>query len=369
MEGVSVAGTLLSSGRELAGTVVVEDEEIVEIVPGRVGRDEVDVLHDGYVAPGLCDLQVNGAAGHSVTGDPAALDELEARLLQAGVTTYLPTLVTSPPDLRLAALERLAARVEDPRSPAAGVHLEGPLLNPRVPGIHDPRLMEDATEGLPAGFDHPAVRLVTLAPEVPGGRGAIRVLSRRGVTVALGHSLAGAQESLAAADAGARCVTHLFNAMAPLHHREPGLAGAALVDERLAPLVISDGVHLDPLMLALVERAAGDRAALVSDASPAAGAPEGDYRLQGLPIERRGDVVANSDGRLAGSALLLDRAVQRWRAATGCSAAAAWAAASERPASLAGLPGGLAPGGPASLVLLDAELRVERVLLRGEWVV
>ena len=189
MEEVSVAGTLLSAGRELAGTVVVEGEAIAEVVPGRVGRGEVDVMHDGYVAPGLCDLQVNGAAGHSVTAEPTGLDELEARLVEAGVTSYMPTLITSPPDLRLAALDRLAARVADPRSPAAGVHLEGPLLNPRVPGIHDPRLMEDATEGLPAGFDHPAVRVVTLAPEVAGGRGAIRVLNARGVTVALGHSL------------------------------------------------------------------------------------------------------------------------------------------------------------------------------------
>ncbi len=369
MEGVSVAGTLLSAGRELAGTVVVEGGEIAEVVPGRVGRAEVDVMHDGYVAPGLCDLQVNGAAGHSVTAEPAGLGELEARLVEAGVTAYLPTLVTSPPDLRLAALDRLAERVGDPRSPAAGVHLEGPLLNPRVPGIHDPALMEDAAEGLPAGFDHPAVRMVTLAPEVAGGRGAIRVLSARGVTVALGHSLAGAQESLAAADAGARAVTHLFNAMAPFHHREPGLAGAALVDERLTPLVIADGVHVDPLVLALVERAAGERTALVSDASPAAGAPEGAYRLQGLPVERRGDVVADADGRLAGSALLLDRAVQRWHTATGCTPAEAWTAASERPAALAGIPAGLVPGAPASLVLLDPELRVERVMLRGEWVV
>ena len=369
MESLSVSGTLLSGGRELAATVVVEDGAVAEVILGRAARDEVDVLHDGYLAPGLCDLQVNGAAGRSVTGDAAALDALETRLLEAGVTAYLPTLITSPPDMRVAAIERLAARVEDPRSPAAGVHLEGPLLNPRLHRVHDPRLLEEATEGLPEGYDHPAVRMVTLAPEVPGGRGVVRVLASRGVTVSLGHSAIGAQEAFGIVDAGARAVTHLFNAMAPLHHRDPGLVGAALADERLTPMVIADGVHIDPVVLAIVERAAGERVALVSDASPAAGAAEGEHRLQGVRVQRSGDMVTDSEGRLAGSALLLDRMVLRWREATGCSAAEAWAAASEKPADLVGLPTRLAPGAPANLVLLDAELRVQRVMLRGEWVV
>ena len=368
MERLSIAGTLLSGGRELAGTVVVEGEEIVEIVPGRAGREEVDLLHGGFVAPGLCDLQVNGAAGRSVTQDGSAISELEDRLLEAGVTSYLPTLVTSPPDLRLQAIERLARRVEDRRSPASGIHLEGPLLHPPMRRIHDERWLEDAVEGLPDGFEHEAVRLVTLAPEVPGGRGAIRLLAGRGVTVALGHSAATASQALAAADAGARAVTHLFNAMAPLHHRDPGLAGAALVDQRLAPMVIADGIHVDPLVLALVYRSAGERVVLVSDASPAAGAPEGAHRMQGIPVERVGDVVTDAEGRLAGSAVLLDGMVRRWREATRCTVAEAWAAASERPAALVGAAGGLAPGRPASLVLLDEDLAVRRVMLRGRWV-
>ena len=367
MSRLSIAGTLLSAGRELAGTVVVEGEEIVEVVPGRAGREEVDLVHDGFVAPGLCDLQVNGAAGRSVTQEGSAVPELEGRLLEAGVTSYLPTLVTSPPGLRVEAIERLAHRADDPRSPAAGIHLEGPLLNSDMRRVHDERWLEDAVEGLPEGFEHEAVRLVTLAPEVPGGRGAIRRLAGRGVTVSLGHSAATAAQALAAADAGAGAVTHLFNAMAPLHHRDPGLVGAALADERLAPMVIADGIHVDPVVLAVVNRAAGDRVVLVSDASPAAGAPEGAHRMQGIPIERRGEVVTDAEGRLAGSALLLDRVVRRWREATGCTAAEAWAAGSERPAALIGSASGLAPGRPASLVLLDWDLAVERVMLRGRW--
>jgi len=368
MERLSIAGTLLSGGRELAGTVVVEGEQIVEIVPGRAGRDEVDVVHDGFVAPGLFDLQVNGAAGRSVTQEDPAVSELEDRLLEAGITSYLPTLVTLPPDLRVEAVERLARRVGDSRSPAAGIHLEGPLLNPRMRRVHDERWLEEAVEGLPDGFEHEAVRLVTLAPEVPGGRGAVRLLTGRGVMVSLGHSAATATEAFAAADAGARAVTHLFNAMAPLHHRDPGLVGAALADERLAPMVIADGIHVDPVVLALVHRAAGERVVLVSDASPAAGAPEGAHRMQGIPVERRGELVTDAEGRLAGSAVLLDRIVRRWREATRCTAAEAWAAASERPAALVGAAGGLAPGRPASLVLLDEHLAVRRVMLRGRWV-
>ncbi|MGI8595299.1 MAG: N-acetylglucosamine-6-phosphate deacetylase, partial [Solirubrobacteraceae bacterium] len=351
-----------------AGTVVVEGEEIVEVVPGRAGREEVDLVHDGFVAPGLCDLQVNGAAGRSVTQEGPAVAELEHRLLEVGVTSYLPTLVTSPPDLRVEAVERLAGRVDDRRSPAVGIHLEGPLLNPRMRRVHDERWLEEAVERLPDGFEHEAVRLVTLAPEVPGGRGAIRLLAGRGQTVSLGHSAATAAQAFAAAEAGARAVTHLFNAMAPLHHRDPGLAGAALADERLAPMVIADGVHVDPVVLALVHRAAGERVVLVSDASSAAGAPEGTHRMQGIPIERRGDVVTDAQGSLAGSAVLLDRIVSRWREATRCTAADAWAAASERPAALVGAASGLAPGRPASLVLLDHDLAVRRVMLRGRWV-
>lgn len=367
-ERLTIGGTLLSGARELAGTVVVEGDAIAAVRPGRPGRDEVDLMHDGYVAPGLVDLQVNGAAGQSVTGDDGALDAVEARLLEAGVTSYLPTLITSPADLRLAALERLGPRVADVRSPAAGVHLEGPLLNPARAGVHDPRLIEEATEGLPAGFDHPAVALVTLAPEMPGGRGAIRVLRGRGVAVSLGHSAVGAEEAFAAADAGATGVTHLFNAMPPLDHRDPGLAAAALVDPRLTPMVIADGIHVDRVVLALVDRAAGDRVALVSDATSPAGAPEGAYRLQGIPVVRRGDVITDPDGRLAGSALLLDRVVRRWREATECTVAEAWAAGSERPAALIGLAAGLTPGAAANLVLLDSDLEVQRVMLRGRWV-
>jgi N-acetylglucosamine-6-phosphate deacetylase len=368
VEEFHIGGTLLSGGRELAGTVVVEGDRVARVVAGRPGADDVDMLHDGYVAPGLCDLQVNGAGGHSATGDEAAVDALEERLLQAGVTSYLPTVITLPADLRLAVIERLARRVADPRSPAAGIHLEGPLLNPEMARVHDPRLMEDAAEGLPEGFDDPAVRLVTIAPEVPGGRGAVRVLSGRGVTVSLGHSAAGAEEALAAVDAGARAVTHLFNAMPPLHHRAPGLVGAALADERVTLMVIADNVHVDPLVLALVDRAGGDRVALVSDATAAAGAPEGRYRLAGAPIERRGDVVVDAEGRLSGSALLLDRCVRRWQEATGCSPAEAWAAGSDRPAALVGLEHGLSAGVAANLVLLSRDLEVERVMFRGEWV-
>lgn len=368
MERLEIGGTLLSGGRELAGTVVVEGGTIAGVVAGRPGSDDVDLMHDGYLAPGLVDLHVNGAGGHSATGDDAGLDALERRLLEAGITSYLPTVITLPADLRVAAIERLARRVADPGSPAAGIHLEGPLLNPDMARVHDPGLMEDAVEGLPEGFEHPAVKLVTLAPEMPGGRGAVRVLSGRGVTVSLGHSAAGAEEALAAIDAGARSVTHLFNAMPPLHHRAPGLVGAALADDRVSPMVIADGVHVDPLVLALVDRAAGERVVLVSDATAAAGAPEGRYRLAGAPIERRGDVVVDAEGRLAGSALLLDRCVRRWYDATACPAADAWAAGSDRPAELVGLPHGLAPGAPADLVLLDRALEVERVMFRGEWV-
>ncbi len=362
-----LSGKLASGGRLRPGWLEIRGERLGDVGWGAAPR-RPDERPDGVIAPGLCDIQVNGAGGHEVTGGAGALDAIDALLLAHGVTSYLPTLITTEPGALRRAIDELDERIADPRSPVAGVHLEGPFLSPAHAGVHRRSLLRAPGAGLPCGFEAPAVRLVTLAPELPGALELIAQLRRRGIAVALGHSGASADVARQAIDAGARLVTHVFNAMGPLHHRAPGLVGLALVDRRVTVAVIPDGLHVDSLVLELVRRAAGARVALVSDASPAAEAPPGDYAFAGTPIVARTDgSVRTAAGRLAGSGITLDVALRRWLALTGASLAVAARAASERPAAAVGLPSGLRPGGPADLVLLDTDGAVRRVMRRGAW--
>jgi N-acetylglucosamine-6-phosphate deacetylase len=315
------------------------------------------------LAPGLVDLQVNGAAGHEVGDGVVALDAIDTALVAAGVTSYLATLITGEQDA--AALE---ARAADAASPLAGIHLEGPFLNPDYAGAHRRELLAVPADGLPAAYESPALRLVTLAPELPGALELIAELRRRGVAVALGHSGADAQTVERAIAAGASLVTHLFDAMAQLHHRDPGLAGVALEDQRLSVGLIADGLHVDWRVLRIVRRAAGRRVVLVSDSSPAAAAPPGRYRLGGREIESLPDgSVRDRDGRLAGSSITLGDAVSRYARLAGAPLARALYAASERPARVIGRRA-LAPGSPADLLLLDADGDIRRVMRHGRWV-
>ena len=362
-----VSGLLARNGALEVGWVEVRGDRIVAVANGPPPRAP-DVMHDGIVAPGLCDLQVNGAGGHQVVDGNSGLDAIDTLQLAHGVTTYLPTVVSTDDATAARTVAELEERAADPSSPVAGVHLEGPFLNPDHAGTHRVERLRVPADGMPAYFSSPAVRLVTLAPELPGALALTAELHARGVAVSLGHSAAPADVVRLALDAGARCVTHVFNAMGPLHHRRPGLAGVALTDARAAVCVIADGHHLDPVVLELIRRAAGRRVVLVSDASPAAAAPPGRYTLAGVEVESSEEGgVRNIEGRLAGSALTLDQALANWVALTGASIAEAIAAASEGPAAVLGLHPGLHPGCCADIVLLDGSGVVQRVMRRGRW--
>ena len=362
-----LAGRVAIGGRIDRGWVAIDGEAIEGVGWGEPAHAP-DSEAAGVLAPGLCDLQVNGAAGHEVTAGEEAMTAIESALVQRGVTRFLATVTTLPDDRAATAMTSLARRAADPAAPVAGIHLEGPFLSPLHPGVHPPELLRAPADGIPAYYEDPAVRLVTLAPELPGALDLIERLSARGVTVALGHTGADADTMARAAERGARMVTHVFNAMAPLHHRSPGPAGAALVDDRLAVGVIADGHHVDGRVLELIRRAAGDRVVLVSDASAAAAAPPGSYMLSGRPIVSGQDgVVRDEDGRLAGSAALLDEILPRWLALTGASLADAIAAATERPAAIAGCSAALVPGAPADLVEVADDGRVLRVMRAGRW--
>lgn len=356
-----VAGPIALRGRIAPGWAETDGTRLLGLAHGRPPRPPSEVV-DGVLAPALCDLQVNGAGGHEVTGGPRALDAIDAVQLAHGVTSYLPTLISPDDETAERVLAEIAERVADPASPVAGAHLEGPFISPYHRGVHPPERLRAPADGVPAWIDHPAVRVVTLAPELPGALALIARLRARGIAVALGHSGADARIAHMAFDAGARLVTHVFDAMAPLHHRAPGLAGAALLDERVWVPAIADGVHLHPLVLELVRRTAGRRALLVTDATPAADAPAGRHRMAGIEIEAADGAARTPDGTLAGSTLTLDCAVRNWAAMTEATLADALHAAGDGPRAA----GGLEPAA-ADLVMLDGDGVVQRVMRRGAW--
>jgi N-acetylglucosamine-6-phosphate deacetylase len=271
----------------------------------------------------VIDLQCNGAGGIDLTSEPERLWEVAALLPRWGVTQWLPTICSSPPDRIDRALATLRARPDGTGDVAEplGLHLEGPFLNPDHRGAHPTRalsLPEDRAWSREAG-----VAMVTLAPELPGALELTRALVDRGVVVSAGHSGASLSEMDAAADAGVTMVTHLFNGMVGLHHRAPGVVGAALSDERLRVGVICDGVHVSPTVVALAWRLLGERFVVVTDAVATLGVVDDALRL--------------TDGTLAGASVGMDGAVRNLAAFTGCSDAEAMAAATTAPAAALGL--------------------------------
>ena len=368
MATVSDADLLIRGG---SVDVVVRKGRIVTAADD--GRDDDLPVLDAsgcLVVPGFMELQCNGAGGTDLTASPERLWEVAALLPRWGVTSWLPTIVTSPPSVRDRALAVL--RAGGPDSPVAaplGVHLEGPFLSPERKGAHAPQHLRppelDAIEGWSRDE---GVALVTLAPELPGALDVVRALVDRGVVVSLGHSTATAEEATAAVDAGARWATHLFNAMPPLHHRDPGLAGVALADERLGVGLIVDGLHVHPLMVRLAARALGERLTLVTDAVAALGMPAGPVRLGDVEALSDGEGVRLPDGTLAGSALAMDQAVTNLVEFAGVDRAAAVAAATSAPARVLGLEsarGTLAPGAIGDVVLLDDPGSVVATVIAG----
>jgi N-acetylglucosamine-6-phosphate deacetylase len=319
------------------------------------------------LSAGFVDLQVNGIGAVDVAAaDAESWPTLDARLVASGVTAWCPTLVTSPLDAYAAPLGRIAAAARRPGPVPAvlGAHLEGPFIG-GAPGAHRRQhivpLDLDWLRSLPD-----VVRIITLAPEVPGAVEAVRALVSRRVTVALGHSTAAHEEAVAAADAGAGLVTHCFNGMGALDHRRPGLVGAALSDDRLAVSLIADLVHVHPAVLAMAMRAKGPgRAVLVTDAV-AWEAPA--VQQHGVVFD--GQAPRLPDGTLAGSALTMDRAVANVVRHAGVALVDALRAASTVPAAVVGASdhGRIAAGCRADLVALDSDLAVVGTWIGGEQV-
>lgn len=328
----------------------------------------------GLAVPGFVDLQVNGFAGVDfLTADAESFAVAARAMARGGVTAYAANVISSPEHLVSAALGT-ARRVASASPPGGarllGVHLEGPFLAASRAGAHAREHLRTPDVSLVQTWltQGPVVGM-TLAPELPGALEVVRRLAGSGLLVALGHSEASAAEANAGFDAGARTVTHVFNAMSAPTAREPGLAGVALVRPDVAVQLICDGVHLAPETAALVLAAARDRFIVVTDSVAATGLPEGEHVLGGAPVVVRGGAVRRPGGTLAGSLVTMAGAV-RHAVAAGASVEDAVAAATTRPAALIGRSdlGRVRPGDVADVVVLDDALAVRSVLLAGRQV-
>lgn len=369
-ETFAVVGDLLLGSSLVPGAAIVRDGRIAEVL--RDPRPESlpsDVLKAEIVSPGLIDLQVNGGFGVDVGEDPEALRQLAARLPETGVTAFLPTIISSPAEHYPRVFAAFAAAQDASGARMLGLHLEGPFLAPARKGAHPLACIEAASDDLFATLiAEPSVRLMTLAPERPGGLERIRQLRERGILASLGHTDADLETFVAGVDAGAAMATHLYNAMSPFGHRAPGAIGAALVDDRITIGLIADGVHSHPASLQLAVRAKGpERIALVTDMMAAAGMPPGRYTLGGQEVITDGVAARLPNGTLAGAVLTMDAAIRniiRWTEAT---PAEALRMATEIPARLLGMSdlGRIAAGAEADLTLFDRELRVVATIVGG----
>lgn len=363
--------TVFDGHRLLDGAVVVVDGHRVSDIADHVPPGaEVVALGGGFLLPGLIDLQVNGGGGRMVDGhtDAAALAAICATHARLGATGILPTLIT---DTDAAMDQVIAAGIAATGTPGfLGLHLEGPHLDPRRKGAHDPRLIRqmaaaDLSRLLRAAERLPAL-MVTLAPSAVAPD-QVAALTAAGAIVSLGHSDCTGEEAQGLIAAGAGCATHLFNAMSQIANREPGLAGTALT-QGIACGLIADGIHVHPAVMRLALAAKPEGIFLVSDCMAAAGTDQTEFHLGGRRILRQNGRLMLEDGTLAGADLTLPRALQVLTGPVGISPARAFAMASRIPADLIARPdlGRIAPGLAADLVALSPDLTLAAVWQAGQ---
>ena len=325
------------------------------------------------LVPGYIDLQLNGAFGSDFTADPTTIWPVSARLPQFGVTSYLPTVITSPLEtIEQARVELLQSRPAGFRgAEPLGLHIEGPFLNIQKKGAHNHAYLRPADEEAAAAWSPDnGVRLVTLAPELPGATALIEDLASRGVVVSAGHSMATYEEALSGFAAGIRYGTHLFNAMPALGHRAPGLPAALLTQPGVVAGLIPDGIHVHPAVIRLIWAMKGPQGTnLVSDAMAALGMPPGTYLLNDFEVTVSETECRLAEGTLAGSILSIDEALRNLIDMTGCTIAEALATVTTTPAKLLGIEkerGDIAPGMIADMLLLTADLQVHTTIAAGE---
>jgi N-acetylglucosamine-6-phosphate deacetylase len=384
---VLCANRLYTPQEEIQNPLLLIEDGVISAVSSRAElvipkNATVMDFGDAILAPGFVDIHMHGGAGLDVMrATPAELPRLNAFLTKHGVTGYFPTTVAAPLDETCRALERLADAIESAQTSSAGkgdalqacplgIHLEGPFLSHKRRGVHPPENLLDPTLEIfdrlwQAARGH--IRMLTIAPELPGALEVIAEAARRKVCVSIGHSDAQADAAQAGVRAGARHATHTFNAMRPLDHRDPGILGEVLTDEHLTADIIVDGIHVAREVVQLFLNAKGvERSVLITDATAATGMPDGKYQLGPITVEVK-DGKCTMDGRLAGSVLTMDRAVRNVMEFSNWRLQDAVRAATLNPARAVALSqhGQLAPGAEADIVVLSKDGEVKKTLVRG----
>ncbi|MGH9771563.1 MAG: N-acetylglucosamine-6-phosphate deacetylase [Candidatus Acidiferrales bacterium] len=380
------ASRILTPHEEISdGVIIVEGGRIA----GVGHRDEMsvpvgatDYLAAGLtVVPGFVDLHIHGAGGHDVMeASTRALDRITATVAQHGTTSLAATTVSAPVEETCRSLEGIARYIRNHEAPEQngrreaeilGIHLEGPFLNPTRRGVHLPGAIAKPSVEILEKFLKAAdglVKILTLAPELPGAIELIESALAAGLVVGMGHTDADYDQAMAAIRAGARHTVHTYNAMRPFSHRDPGILGAIMTDPEVTAEVIADGVHVaGPAIQVLIGTKGFDAVLLVSDGTAATGMRDGNYRLGNFEVSVRDGVCRNAEGKLAGSTLTLDRAV-RTVVALGVPLMEAVRMATLLPArrlGLAGKKGVIAEGADADLVALTPDLQVAGVMTRG----
>lgn len=384
-DGVVERGRLAVEGRRIVACDTVTDRtnegRPVPAAPaaGAAGDGAVVDLSGHWVLPGFVDLHVHGGGGASFSSGTAEESHTVIETHRRhGTTTQVASTVTGDLDDLARQAATLAELVE--QGDLAGIHFEGPFISPDRCGAHQPSLLrhpDPADVRRLIDFGRGSTRMVTLAPELPGGLDSVRLLADSGVIAAVGHTDASYQVAVAAVEAGATVATHLFNAMPSLLHRAPGPVAALLEDERVTVELINDGTHLHPAVLRMAVQSSGaDRVAFITDAMGAAGMSDGQYSLGPMRVEVTDGVARISEGEtagsIAGSTLTLDHAFRRAVTVDGMSVPDAVRALSSNPARLLGVAdrvGSLGVGMDADLVVVDAEFTLVGVMRQGRWVV
>jgi N-acetylglucosamine-6-phosphate deacetylase len=381
------ASRIFTPQEQLTDSVILtEDGRIIAI--GH--RDEVkipagaiDYIAAGMlVAPGFVDVHIHGAGGHDVMeATPAALDCITSTVARYGTTSILATTVTASVDETCRSLEGIAQYIrahekfeQQSTAPAAeilGIHLEGPFISKARRGVHPPGAIVRPSVQILEKFRAAAdglIRIITVAPEIPGALDLIQAAVANGIVAAIGHTDANYEQTQAAIQAGARHTVHFYNAMRPFSHRDPGIIGAVLTEPDVSAEVIADGIHVaGPAIQVLLGTKGFDTVLLASDATAATGMPDGNFRLGNFEVVVKDGVCRNAEGKLAGSTLTLDRAL-RYIVALGVPLVDALRMATILPArrvSLAGKKGIIALGADADLLVLTPDLRVVGVMTRG----
>src|SRR5215216_865911 len=357
------------------GTVLIEGSRVAEVSHELIEADEIHEYPNRLIVPGFVDLQVNGSFGVDVASEPGRVLELSRKLAATGTTSYLPTVISSPKNLYREALPKLAVLVARggvfDGAEVLGVHLEGPFINAGKRGAHPADCITPAGTGLLGELlDLGPVRMLTLAPELEGAAELAKLAGERGTLVSAGHSNVTFELAYKVFEEEISGVTHLFNAMSPLHHREPGLPGAAFAHPRVFCSLIADGRHVHPEVVALAFRVLGpDRLYLVTDAIAAAGMEPCEYSLATRRIRLDEHVPRLLEsGEIAGSVLAMNEAFRNILAFTGCTIPEAARMAAATPARLTGegeRKGRLAPGYDADITVLRPDLSVEAVYNAG----